>query len=282
MFANMSPGAIGISSTIDETFDLAVATGFKGVDLDLKGVAEYGVDRVKERCAETCVRLGGWGLPVDYQADDDTFEKGLKELPHLAALAEQTGCTRFNTWMFSGSNELTFADNFDRMQKRLQKVGAILKDHGCALGLEFLGPKTIRDDFKHEFIHTLPGMIELCDAIGTGNMGLLLDCWHWYTSGGSLADITALRAEQVVYVHVNDAPEGVALEDHIDNERAMPMETGVIDLPGFLKALDKIGYDGPITPEPFNDDLAAMKPIDAATTTADCMKKAWSAVGMTW
>ena len=47
---------------------------------------------------------------------------------------------------------------------------------------------------------------------GATNIGVILDSYHWYTAGGTVADIRALRAEDVVYVHVNDAPEGRALE----------------------------------------------------------------------
>ena len=43
-------------------------------------------------------------------------------------------------------------------------------------------------------------------------------------SGGTLDEVRALRAEQVVYVHVNDAPPGVPLDDQIDNVRALPGE----------------------------------------------------------
>ena len=56
-----------------------------------------------------------------------------------------------------------------------------------------------------------------------------------------------------MYVHVNDAPAGVAMDDHVDNKRGLPGATGVIDIAGFLRALDTIGYLGPVTPEPFED-----------------------------
>ena len=75
------------------------------------------------------------------------------------------------------------AQNFAFHRDRLRPAAQILADKGISLGLEFLGPKTLRDGKPFEFIHTIEGMLELCDAIGTGNVGLLLDAWHWYTSG---------------------------------------------------------------------------------------------------
>jgi sugar phosphate isomerase/epimerase len=97
-------------------------------------------------------------------------------------------------------------------------------------------------------------MLRLGAEIGP-NVGLLVDCWHWYTSHGTIADLKSLEEKQVVYVHVNDAPRDVEVDKQIDNVRALPGETGVIDIAGFLRALKEIGYDGPVIPEPFKANL---------------------------
>ena len=117
-----------------------------------------------------------------------------------------------------------------------------------------LGNLALRDALRpwhragkpHEFIWDMKRMLELGQVIGTGNVGLLLDCWHWYTSGGTVPELLALRPEQVVYVHVNDAPAGIDRDAQVDNVRCLPGETGVIDIVGFLQALQTIGYDGPV------------------------------------
>jgi len=280
MFPNLSPGAVGIGAPIEEAAKLAADAGFKGIDVDLGETRKYGISKMKDLLAVNDLRVGGWGLPVEFRKDDETFSETLRLLPEHAAAAVELGTTRCSTWVLSGSDELPFEEHFALLRGRFRECGNILNDYGCSLGLEFLGPKTIRDGFAHEFIYTLPGMLELCDAIGTGNMGLLLDCWHWYTSGGDLAQVQGLRPEQVVYVHVNDAPVGVARDEQIDNVRDLPMATGVIDLPGFLKALDAIGYDGPVTPEPFCERLSTMASQDIAAAVAAGMKQAWSDAGL--
>ena len=283
MFQNLNPGAVGIQPTdVADAVRIARDHGFKGVDIDIRDPERYGAEKTMDLLAEYGMKLGGWGLPVEIGADDEKFAADLKELPKWASLLPRFGCSAFNTWMMSGSNDYSYEENFERMRKRFREIGLILSDHGCTFGIEFLGPKTIRTDFKHEFIHDLPGMIELCDAVGTGNMGMLFDSWHWYTSGGDLEQIRSLRPEQVIYVHINDAPEGVPLDKHIDNQRAMPSETGVIDLPGFLRALDEIGYTGPVTAEPFNDELNKLSSDEAAGVTAASIRKGWEAAGLLW
>jgi sugar phosphate isomerase/epimerase len=283
MFANLSPGAVGVRPTdVADAVRIAKKYGFKGVDIDNNDPERFGFEKTKALLVESGIKLGCWGLPVNFGGDDAKFAEGIKELPERARTLKQFGCNAFTSYMMSGSNEFTYTENFERMRKRFREIGLILKDNGCVFGIEFLGPKTIIAGFKHPFIANLPEMIELCDAVGTGNMGVLLDSWHWFTSGGELAQIKKLRPEQVVYVHINDAPKGVALADHIDNQRAMPAETGVIDIAGFLKALNEIGYLGPVTPEPFNPALEKMSSEEAASVTAASVKKAWESAGLKW
>ena len=56
-------------------------------------------------------------------------------------------------------------------------------------------------------------------------------------------------------MHVNDAPAGIHVDEQIDSVRDLPGVTGVLDIVGFLQALRDIGYDGPVTPEPFKKEL---------------------------
>jgi sugar phosphate isomerase/epimerase len=156
--------------------------------------------------------------------------------------------------------------------KRMTPVAQILKGFGQSLGLEFIGPRTLRATRKHGFIYTMDGMRAAAAAIGTGNVGFLLDSWHWYTAQATATDIEQLSASEVVYVHLNDAPVGIHVNDQVDNKRELP-GTGVIDLKGFFAALRKIGYDGPVTVEPFNEPLKKMSLVDAVKTTSAAMDK---------
>lgn len=282
MYPNLSAGAIGVKATLEEQVQLAARYGFKGTDLDLRQAEELGIPQTRDLYASHGLHMGGWGLPVEFRKDDRTFKDTLLELPRWAGIAEELGCTRCSTWVPSGSDERPFDEQFRLMRGRFRDVAMILSDHGCRLGLEFIGPKTFREQFAHEFIHTLSGMLEMADAVGTGNVGVLLDAWHWYTSGGTLEQLRALANDQVVYVHINDAPAGIKRDEQIDNVRTLPMATGVIDLPAFLQALDAIGYDGPVTTEPFDASLAKLSADEAVEATKQAMEKAWQAAEVAW
>jgi sugar phosphate isomerase/epimerase len=284
MFKNLSPGAVGIRATLPEALKLAKEAGFSGIDVSINEVAklaaETSMDHVKGLFAQHGLKPGGWGLPVDWRKDDATFEAGLAQLPGQAKTGAALGCFRVPTWVLPYSDERPFKEQFAFLANRFRRMAVILKDHGCSLGLEFIGPKTLRNGYKHEFIYTMGGMLEMCDAVGTGNIGLLLDCWHWYTSHGTLDELRKLKAEQVVYVHVNDAPAGIPIDEQMDNVRCLPGDTGVIDLPSFLKILSDLGYDGPVTPEPFNQKVREMAAPDAARATYAALDGVWKKAGL--
>lgn len=286
MFKNLSPGAIGIRNcSLEEAVKLAAQSGFGGIDVSIREaadlVASHSLDYVKNIFAEAGVLPGQWGTPVRWQADAEQWKQDLAELPGLASLARELGCTRSATWCPPGSDERPFAENLAWHIERFRPIAQILADNGSSFGIEFIGPKTSRARRKYEFIYTLEGMMDLAQRIGTGNVGLLLDAWHLYTSGGSIDDLDKITAKDVVTVHVNDAPEGLAVEDQIDNDRRLPMETGVIDLPGFMKKLVAMGYEGPVTPEPFSKRINAIEdPLEAAKLAAHYMDALWKAGGV--
>jgi len=106
-----------------------------------------------------------------------------------------------------------------------------------------------------------------------------VDSFHWHTAHGSLRDLSTLSADEVVYVHVNDAVVGRTPNEQIDGEREMVGSTGVIDIQGFLGALRRIGYDGPVTVEPFNQAVRAMSVEDAVRFTGESLDCVFGALG---
>jgi sugar phosphate isomerase/epimerase len=116
------------------------------------------------------------------------------------------------------------------------------------------------------------------ESIGTGNVGLLLDSWHWYTSHGTVEELLKLSNNDIVHVHVNDAPADIPVDKQVDNRRKLPVTTGVIDMKGFVNALVKIGYDGPVECEPFDQELRRMDDSAALEKTIMSLKRIWDLI----
>lgn len=267
MYKALSPGALGIKvSGLGEAIEVAAKAGFEAVEFNPAEVADLverdGAESVRAMFSTAGLKPAGWGLPTDWRNDEAAWREGLAELPRMAKASAAIGCDRTMTWIMPCSNDRPLAENRRFHVERFKPIAAILAEHGCRIGLEFIGPKTLRESQKYPFIHGMEDMLEMAAEIGP-NVGLLLDSFHWHTSGGTTDDLRELEPEQVVYVHVNDAPP-VPIDDQIDSNRALPGATGVIDIKGFLMTLDQIGYDGPVTPEPFGNAATwARQSLDA-------------------
>lgn len=284
MLKNLNLGMIGVKASLSESIEWARRFGFRSVDFSITEALtlaeEIGIDGVRGLFENADIFPGSWGFPVNYREDETTWRDGIMALPRQAEFALELGCTRTATWILPGSDERTFFDNFTFHVDRLRPAAQILADYGCRLGLEFIGPKTLRAPRPHNFIHTMDGMLALGAAIGTGNVGLLLDLFHLYTSHGSLDDVRKLQRDDIVVVHINDAQAGLAPDEQIDNQRALPGETGVMDIAGFLQALRDIHYDGPITTEPFSQRVREMQPDEAVRATSTAMDAVWKQAGL--
>jgi len=284
MFKSLSPGPIGVEGTTEELAALAEKHGFQGLSLNAAEAADQldagTLDALRAVYERHGLRPGAMGLPVDFRRDEGAFQRGLAGLGRLAKAAAAMGCRRCATWILPASDELAFEENFERHRRRLKACAEVLAEHGVDLGLEFVGPRTSRAGKKHEFVYDLAGMLRLCEAIGTGTVGLLLDCWHWYCTEGTVDEIRALAARQVVLVHVNDAPAGIPVAEQVDNRRAMPGETGVIDIAGFLGALEAIGYDGPVLAEPFSLTVRELPRDEAVRVTGESLDRIFATAGV--
>lgn len=272
MYRSLNPGCLGIQLPWHECLSLAQANGFEAMDINVE--RSIPASRYREEYARHGLRPGGNIIMPCFREGDDAFRSQLQELPSLAKHAHDVGIRTYYTWILPYSDTLTYRDNFEFHVERLSKVARILADFGGRLALEFIGPKTAREKHRYPFVRTVEQMVELSEAIGP-NAGLLLDSWHWHSSLGTINDILALASDQVVYVHINDAPPGVAIEKLQDTVRCVPGETGVEDLRGFLSALQQIGYDGPVVAEPFCEELHGKPASEVVARVARGIDTVW-------
>ena len=282
-YAILSLGRIGFSGTFEQSVDLARKYGFEGVDPDagfFARLSDADFKRLLDDLASKNLKFGAAGLPVEFRKDEAAFSQDLKKLPAAAKALERAGVWRVSTWVLPSSNNLTYLQNFRTHACRLRECARVLADHGQRLGLEYVAPRTFWRGARHPFVHTLSEMKELLVAIGTDNLGIQLDSWHWYNAEETAADLRTLRGSDVMTVDLNDAPR-LPLDQQADDRRELPASTGVIPVKEFLGALVEIGYDGPIQAEPFNARLRSLPLEQAVASTAEAVRKAFEEAGLT-
>ncbi|MBV9848463.1 MAG: sugar phosphate isomerase/epimerase [Armatimonadetes bacterium] len=279
MITCLNPVTIGGQPPLREYLALAHKYGFGGVEFGIGEVAQLGreqsLGQVKALFDENQVLPAAFGLPVEWRRDRAKFAEDMQGLPELARTAQAIGSRRCCTWLppMVGDDPIQFRN---QTRDRFREIATVLGDHGIRFGLEWVGPYTLRSGpsavGKQEFIWNIPATLELIADIDSphGNVGLLADSFHWFTTGATAADMEALRPEQIVHVHINDAPDRPR-DEQIDSQRLLPGE-GVIDLAAFLGALKKIGYDGPVAVETFSKELPALGYDEASRRTAESIQ----------
>lgn len=274
-------GNIGISANQREAIELAARHGFESVGVDgayLESLSDDQAAELKAFMKSKRVVFGAAGLPVEFRRDDARFQEGMKSFSKFATGLQRAGVDRVSTWLMPCHETLPYLQNFHQHAVRLREVAKVLKEHDVRLGLEYVGPKTSWATRRYTFIHTLAEMKDLIAEINTGNVGFLLDSWHWWHAGDTTADLLALKTSDVIAVDLNDAPSGVPKDQMPDGRRELPCATGVIDVGAFLKALNEIGYDGPVRAEPFNQALNKLPREESCAATARALKKAFALI----
>lgn len=283
MYPSFNPGHVGLRMDLQSSIAAAARLGFRGVDFSIAEACAFGdghgVAAFLDEVTRAGLKMGNWGLPFAPCGEVKAWEEGVEKLGAYAVFAKEVGALRTTMWIAPGSNERAFDANFEFHVERFKPISDVLRAHDIRLGLEFIGPALSRGSLKHEFVYTMTGMLELCGAIGP-NVGLLLDSWHLYTSGGTADDLSTLTDEQVVHVHINDAPSGIARDEQIDNRRKLPGTTGVIDMVSFLQGLTRIGYEGPVAAEPFDQETNALPEEERLAKLADTTLGAFAKAGI--
>ena len=256
---------------------LAGKVGYGGVDVNLGAAFTAGVEATRALLAEAKVRPAVTSLPLQFLTPDEAaFQEALKGLADRAKFAAAIGCNRMMAVLSPGS-PVPKDERHKFVKARLAPIAGILAASNVRLGLEFLGVLAFRSAPRapHQYIWTLNDTVALANEIGP-NVGVVLDIWHWHHSGGTVADILATPKSRIVHIHVSDA-QAQPPEEVRDNGRLMPGE-GIIDSVGFFQALQKIGYEDAISPEPLGRIPAEMSPEEGARlgleTTRAVLRKA--------
>jgi sugar phosphate isomerase/epimerase len=292
MFVSLPPWAVARNVGWPEQARLAARVGYKGIDWALGPARAAGVDATRALLAELGVVPTVTNLPLQdpLGPDDAAFDAQLSKLDESLAFCHAIGCSRVQFPMSAVTLDgQSKAERWAHVQRRFSAINAVLVKHDVRLGIEFLGPLMFRMRRARPgappdpslpppvpFVFTLADTLALAEASGS-NVGVTLDAWHWYHSGGTVADIRAAHASRIVDVHVSDA-RPMPPADVRDDMRWLPGE-GVIDLVGFFQALQAIGYQGGVSPEVIGPRIPeGMTPEESARialeATTTVMRKA--------
>ncbi|MDN8588571.1 sugar phosphate isomerase/epimerase family protein [Paenibacillus sp. 11B] len=247
MIRGLTRAGLGNIESNEQYITNAAKYGFQSVDLNpLSLIQEVGQEQAKYLLESNQVIIGSSDLTVEWRTTDEQFREGLQSLVQMAEAAASLNCYSCCTYILPSTDQQA-ASFMAAATRRLRLCADILDAYGIRLGLEFVGCHHLRTQWKNPFIWSVEDTLDWIETIHAPNVGLLVDSYHWHTNGLAIEEVLNLKKEQVVHVHINDAYD-LPIEELLDYERLYPGE-GVIDLQGFLKNLQAIGYTGVVSQE---------------------------------
>lgn len=285
MYPSLMPDLIGIGAGPAESVAIASRAGFVGLDIRFNKF----VDQIEKLDAEAFAdAMGAAGLrpgycsitPQKLNVSAEDWAREMADVPRRARLAHNLGYRRSTSVVVPFHETMSFDENLAFHAGRAREAATVLGDFGIAFGMEYVSPKTRWFGRGHEFVRDLAGMRTLMDAVGTGNIGVMLDSFHWACAEETADDLRTLKPEQIVAVHVCDLLADLPLDEQDVRFRASPGETGGVDMDTFLGTLNEIGYDGPISAEPTHPRWKEMPADEAALFTARAIRGCFEKAGV--
>ena len=137
----------------------------------------------------------------------------------------------------------------------LHELCDIAARHDVALAFEFLGQPDCS-------VPTLDLAHEIVQACDRPNLGLVIDSFHFYAGGSTVAMIEAVDPKLIYVFHINDA-ENLPREQLEDRHRLLP-GLGILPLREMVRAFRKIGYDKVASIEIFRPEYWERDPFELA------------------
>ncbi|HVF48903.1 MAG TPA: sugar phosphate isomerase/epimerase family protein [Pyrinomonadaceae bacterium] len=137
----------------------------------------------------------------------------------------------------------------------LGELGELAGEHGVGLAFEFLGQTDCS-------VQTLELASEIVGRVGRANVGLVIDSFHFYAGGSTIASIEALDAGRLFIFHINDA-EDLPRAELADRHRLLP-GLGILPLKEIVGALRRTGYDRVASVEIFRPEYWERDPVELA------------------
>lgn len=234
----------------------AASVGFTGIGVQLADLAAHGgVAPVRTVAAEAGLAvteaefLGGWAL-ADSVAAPSEAERTLTDAAHA------WGPLRVTSGEFAAGPL-----DLGRAAAHLAALAHRLAPFGITLAVEAFAWGAIPD---------YPVALELVRRSAAANTGVMIDVWHWFSTGTDTSLLRDIDAREIAGVQLNDGPRVRPDDPEIlykaRNTRWLP-GAGELPVRDLLTKLTAIGYRGPYSVE-VNDPHFRALPADEAARRA--------------
>ena len=145
-------------------------------------------------------------------------------------------------------------DDYKSAATNLREVGEVAQQFKMKAMVEFVRAST--------FIATLNTMANVLRQAAHPNVGIVFDCYHFWSGNNKLDDIDGVRPGEIAHAHFQDVPD-MPRELLDQTSRFIPGD-GVSPLTRILRKLADKGYSGPLSVELFLPKFQQGDPYEVA------------------
>lgn len=218
--------------------------GFETIDLAIAHPETFPTQKVKEELAKTKLKVvttTTLGADTNLISDDEKIRKNaIASLKKLVDINKQLNATILGGVNYAGwgclSGKPRTTTEWNHSVNAMREVA----EYALEVYPELKICVEPVNRFETHFINTAEDGVKYCKAVGTGNMGVHLDCFHMIREETSFVEaVKTCGKEYLGYVHV------------CENNRGIP-GTGLVPFKEFFTALKEIGYEGACVIESFD------------------------------
>jgi 2-keto-myo-inositol isomerase len=179
----------------------------------------------------------------------------LEDFGRLCRVAEAIGCETILVVPSPRPKGVSNASVERESVRVLRELSRMAKPHSVRLAYEFLG-------FADCTVNSLAQCAAIVEKVARPNVGLVLDTFHFFAGGSTLASVRDVDPRRIFMVHLNDVERAPRRKMH-DALRLYPGE-GIIPLRGILQELRGVGYTGKMSVEIFRPQYWSRSPLQVA------------------
>jgi 2-keto-myo-inositol isomerase len=254
-------GVTTLHATLAEDIQAAAEAGCTALEVWLTKLEDYlqgggpwaRPDAVRKLLSDRGVRL----LGAAYQGGL-LLTSGAQRREHFDQFQRRLGlCQEFDIptlLLVPDVAERIQADDFRRAQEALAQAAELASSYDVRLALEFRSTTP--------WCSSLPTAAGLVASVGSPQLGLCLDLFHYYTGPSKFEDLALLSRDNLFAVQLCDLA-GTPREWAADSDRILPGEGDFLIGP-IIEHLRRIGYQGYVSAELMNSEFWKMKPAQVA------------------
>ena len=236
-------------------------TGFKGLGIwhaDLEHTLEkYSYQEMKQIMDDNNIIYPELEFIIDWFSEGENRKVSDQRRKLLLEAAEKLGARHIKIG--------NFFDNPCPMDKLVEEFSTICKEaaeRGTNIVFELIPwvtPGTLED------------ALTMVSTANAANGGIILDLWHFVSLKIANSEVEKIPLRYVKGVELNDGPavlenDGTWVDKTVNHRQLCG--NGEFDIRGFIRALDKMGYDGPVGLEVLNKDMRDNWSLEDTVTKA--------------